>query len=89
MSRVCSLTGKGPKVGNRVSHSNAKVKMRQLPNLQTKRLWVPELNQFVRIRLSTRALRSIAKLGFVAFCSKQGIEVMHIAANAMVDAGLD
>jgi large subunit ribosomal protein L28 len=38
MSRICTITGKRPLVGNRVSHSNAKTKMRQLPNLQYKRL---------------------------------------------------
>ena len=76
MSRICQLTGKGPLVGNRVSHANNKTKMRQLPNLQYKRLWVPELNEFVRIRLSTRALRGISKLGFVAFCQKNGIEIV-------------
>ena len=76
MARICQLTGKRPLVGNRVSHANNKTKMRQLPNLQYKRLWVPELNEFVRIRLSTRALRGISKLGFVQFCQKNGIEIV-------------
>ena len=78
MSRICSITGKRPLVGNRVSHSNAKTKMRQLPNLQLKRLWVPELGQFMRIRLSTRALRCIAKLGFVQYCEKNGINIRQM-----------
>ena len=76
MSRICQLTGKGPLYGNRVSHANNKTKMRQLPNLQYKRLWVPELGEFVRVRLSTRALRSIAKVGFIAFAQKNGIEIL-------------
>jgi large subunit ribosomal protein L28 len=84
MSRVCSITGKGPLVGNRVSHSNIKTKMRQLPNLQYKRLWVPELDQYLRIRVSTRALRSIAKMGFVAFCQQNGIEVVRMADDMVV-----
>lgn len=83
MSRVCEITGKRPLTGNKVSHSNNKTKMRQLPNLQYKRLWVPELNQFVRIRLSTRALRSIAKMGFVAFCQKHGIDVIAVVNEAL------
>lgn len=78
MSRVCSITGKRPLVGNRVSHANNKTKMRQLPNLQYKRLWVAELDQFVRVRLSTRALRSVAKMGFLPFCQKNGIDVVSI-----------
>ena len=76
MSRVCQLTGKRPLVGNRVSHANNKTKMRQLPNLQVKRRWVPELNEFVRVRLSMRALRGISKLGFVTFCKKNDIEIV-------------
>lgn len=82
MSRICDITGKRPLVGNRVSHSNIKTKMRQLPNLQYKRLWVPELGQFVRVRLSTRALRSIAKMGFIPFCQKNGIDVVAVMAEA-------
>ncbi len=88
MSRVCSITGKRPLYGNTVSHSNVHTKMRQLPNLQVKRLWVPELNQFVRIRLSTRALRSIAKMGFIPFCQKNGIDVVGIGQDAVADAGI-
>ena len=84
MSRFCTITGKGPMVGHRVSHSNIKTKMRQLPNLQYKRLWVPELNQFVRVRLSTRALRSVAKLGFVQFCQKNGIDIVAVSADAVL-----
>lgn len=82
MSRVCDITGKKPLVGNRVSHANNKTKMRQLPNLQYKRLWVSEINQYVRVRLSTRALRSIAKMGFVSFCNKNGIDVIGVVNEA-------
>lgn len=85
MSRICTITGKRPLVGNRVSHSNIKTKMRQLPNLQYKRLWVPELSQYVRVRLSTRALRSIAKLGFVNFCQKNGIDIVAIDAETVLN----
>ncbi len=82
MSRVCELTGKGPKVGNRVSHANNKTKMRQLPNLQSKRMWVPEFGAFVRVRLSARALRSVAKLGFVPYCRKVGLDIEQFRARS-------
>ncbi len=75
MARRCQLTGRGPLVGNRVSHAQNKTKMRQVPNLQSKRIWVPELDRFVRVRLSARALRTVAKLGLMPFCKKQGIDV--------------
>jgi ribosomal protein L28 len=46
---------------------------------------VPELTQFVRVRLSTRALRSIAKLGFVNFCQKNGIDIVAIDAETVLN----
>ena len=58
MSKKCALTGKKPLTGNRVSHSHKKTKRRQLPNLQSKAIYVPELGRSVRVRLSTRALRT-------------------------------
>ncbi len=80
MSRKCQLTGTGPLVGNKVSHANNRTKMRQLPNLQRKRIWVPEFGDYVRVRLTTRALRSIARMGFVQFCRKNGIEIEYSAS---------
>ncbi len=79
MARRCELTGKGPLAGNRVSHAKNRTRMRQLPNLQSKRIWVPEFNSFVRVKLSTRALRSIAKMGFVSFCRKNGVDPKQYA----------
>jgi large subunit ribosomal protein L28 len=63
MSRKCQLTGIGPKSGNSISHAHNKSKRRFLPNLQKKRIWVKELNRFVTVKLSTSALRTIAKNG--------------------------
>ena len=78
MSRRCELTGKGPLVGNRVSHSHHKTKTRQLPNVQSKRIWVPELDRFVRLNISTRTLRTISKMGLVAYCRKNGLDFQRI-----------
>ena len=63
MARVCQVTGKGPKVGNRVSHANNKTKRRFLPNLQRRRFWVEGENRWVSLRLTTNALRTIDKNG--------------------------
>ena len=63
MSRICELTGKGRQVGNNVSHANNKTKRRFLPNLQSRRFWVESENRWVRLRVSTSALRSIDKNG--------------------------
>ncbi|HUH58730.1 MAG TPA: 50S ribosomal protein L28 [Candidimonas sp.] len=63
MARVCQVTGKGPMVGNNVSHANNKTKRRFLPNLQSRRFWVESENRWVRLRVSTNALRTIDKNG--------------------------
>ena len=63
MARVCQVTGKGPMVGNNVSHANNKTKRRFLPNLQYRRFWVEAENRWVRLRVSSAALRLIDKVG--------------------------
>ena len=63
MSRVCQLTGKRPTTGNNVSHANNKTKRRFLPNIQKRRIWVEEENRFVNLKLSTKGIRMIDKLG--------------------------
>ena len=63
MARVCQVTGKGPMVGNNVSHANNKTKRRFLPNLQSRRFWVESENRWVRLRVSTNSIRTIDKLG--------------------------
>jgi large subunit ribosomal protein L28 len=80
MARKCQLTGIGPLTGNRVSHSNRKTKRRQLPNLQKKRIYVPELDRWVRVRLSTRALRTITKKGLIGFLRDEGLSLKEILA---------
>ncbi len=78
MSRKCKLTGKGPMAGNNVSHAHNKTRRRQLPNLQWKRIYVPELDRTVRIRLSTRALRTIDKKGLLSYLRDRGLKLADI-----------
>jgi large subunit ribosomal protein L28 len=63
MAKVCQVTGKGPMVGNNVSHANNKTKRRFLPNLQYRRFWVESENRWIRLRLTNAALRTIDKNG--------------------------
>jgi len=63
MSRRCQLTGVSPLTGNNVSHAHNRTKRRFLPNLQKKRIWVQELNRFVTLRLTAKAIKSISKNG--------------------------
>jgi large subunit ribosomal protein L28 len=52
--------------GNNVSHANNKTRRRFLPNLQSHRFWVESENRFVRLRVSTKAMRTIDKKGIDA-----------------------
>ena len=78
MARVCPLTGKRPNVANKVSHSNIKTKKRQLPNLQTKRIWSESLNRFVKVRVSTRALRTLRRMSIEDYARKNGIDLTKL-----------
>ena len=63
MARQCDLTGKKRLVGNRVSHAKNRTKMAQAPNLKWKKVFDPETGQTVRLKLSTRAIRTLDKIG--------------------------
>ena len=78
MSRKCKLSGKKPLVGYNVSFSNKKTKKRWLPNLQSKMIFVPELNRSVRIKMSTRAMRTVDKIGLMAYLKKQGLTLKDV-----------
>ncbi|MCR9288687.1 MAG: 50S ribosomal protein L28 [Bacteroidetes bacterium] len=70
MSKVCQLTGKRPITGNNVSHSNRKTKRRFLPNLQKKRFYIPELDRWVTLKVTTSAIRNMNRLGVYAYLKK-------------------
>jgi large subunit ribosomal protein L28 len=71
MSRVCEVTGKRPTVGNRVSHANNKRKRRFLPNLHVQRFWLEDEKRWVKLRLTTAALRTIEKNGIESVLAKK------------------
>jgi large subunit ribosomal protein L28 len=75
MARVCPLTGKRPNVGNKVSHSNIKTKKRQFPNLQTKRIWSESQGRFIKLRVSTSALRTLRRMTIEDFARKNGLDI--------------
>jgi len=66
MARICDLTGKKAMTGNSVSFSNKKTKRKFNPNLQTKKFFVPELGEWITLKVSTSALRTINKKGISA-----------------------
>ncbi len=78
MARKCSITGKKPLFGNHVSHANNKTRRRQNPNLHTKRIYVPQIQKFVKVRISARALRTINKKGLLPFLKDEGLTLKDI-----------
>jgi large subunit ribosomal protein L28 len=67
------ITGKRKLHARNVSHSNIKTHRWQHVNIQKRRLWVPELGRFVTLKVTTRDLRSITKMGLLAYAKKHGI----------------
>jgi large subunit ribosomal protein L28 len=63
----CDLTGKARMSGNLVSHSNRKTRTVRKANIRSKRVFDPESGNFVRINVSTRALRTLSRKGWEAF----------------------
>lgn len=63
MTRRCMVTGKGPLVGNNVSHANNKTKRRFLPSVKTTSLYSETLGRMVSVKVSTHGIRSIEHKG--------------------------
>jgi|TARA_B100000497_G_C7489350_1_gene299671 large subunit ribosomal protein L28 len=66
MSRVCSITGKKAMVGNNVSHSQRKSKRTFGINLIKKRFFIPDENEWITIKLTASALKTINRKGIVS-----------------------
>ena len=78
MSRVCKITGKRPRVGNNVSKANNKTKRRQYPNLQSKRVYIPETGRTVKLKLSTKAIKTLDKVGLQSFLNNNNLKLSDI-----------
>ena len=84
MSRRCDLTGKGPLVGHKVSHSNIKTKRRFLPNLLNVTLMSDALGRSVKLRISANALKTVDHRGGLdAFLVKSKEDTLSIKAQKL------
>lgn len=63
MSKICQITGKKVITGNKVSHSNKRTRRTFEPNLQIKKFFVPEMDEWVTLKVSAAGLRTINKKG--------------------------
>jgi large subunit ribosomal protein L28 len=75
MSRVCQLTGKKANNGMAVSHSHRRTKKLQQANLQWKRIWWAEGNRWVKLHLSTKALKTLELKGLKAMAKEAGLNL--------------
>ena len=75
MSRVCELTGTKANNGMAVSHSHIRTKKLQQVNLQKRRLWWEEGKTWVNIKISTKALKSIQKVGLDKYAKINGVDL--------------
>lgn len=79
MAKQCDVTGKSSQVGGRYSNRtratqfNPCGKVRRQPNLQKKKIYVPELQKTVTVNISTKAIRTIAKNGAYKTLKEAGL----------------
>lgn len=66
MSKVCQITGIHYQNGNNVSHSKRRTKRRFLPNVAKKKLYIPEEDRWVTLKVTSAGLRLIDKVGLQA-----------------------
>jgi large subunit ribosomal protein L28 len=78
MARKCQLTGKTANNAFAISHSHRRTKKVQEANLQWKRIWWPQGNRWVRLRLSTKAIKTLDKLGLQAMAKQAGIDLNRL-----------
>ena len=91
MSRTCQITGRGTTTGRSIARrglAKAKggvgikttgiTKRKFKVNLHDKRLWVPELGQWVRVKVSSRGLRTITKKGLLSFLRSEGLQLKDV-----------
>ncbi len=69
------ITGKRKLKAQNVSHSNIKTKRWQNVNIQSRRVWVPEFERFVTLKLTTRDIRTIDKIGVLAYAKRHGVKL--------------
>lgn len=83
MARRCDISGKQGQFGHRVSHAKNRTKHLFKPNLQSRRVFVPDTTQpnggtYVRLKVSTRLMRTIDKLGVRGTMQKYGLELKDL-----------
>ena len=75
MGRKCQITGKKANNAMAISHSHRRNKRLQHVNLQWKRVWWKEGNRWVKLRLSTKAIKTLERRGIHAMAKEAGVDL--------------
>jgi large subunit ribosomal protein L28 len=78
MAKKCQITGKRPLSARAISHAHNVSPRWQKPNIQRKRIFVPELGRYVRLQVSTRALRTLNKKGLLQYLKAEGLTLADV-----------
>lgn len=78
MAKRCQITGKRPMSARAISHAHNVSPRWQKPNIQRKRIFVPELGRWVRLQVSTRALRTLNKKGLLQYLKAEGLTLADV-----------
>jgi large subunit ribosomal protein L28 len=79
MARTCPISKKGSRVGGgysnrtRATQFNPTGRIRKYPNLQKKKIFIPEMNKSMTLTISTRAIKTINRNGAYATLKKAGL----------------
>ncbi len=80
MARKCKISGVSRQTGHRVSHANNKTNHVFMANIQTKKIFIPEENRTIKVKLSTRMIRTIDKIGLRSALKKNNLTMADILA---------
>jgi large subunit ribosomal protein L28 len=78
MASKRKISATKPQFGNNRSHSLKATRRQFRPNYQSKRLWIPELNQFLRVTVTASELRTIDKIGIHQFLKQRNLSLQDI-----------
>ena len=72
MARRCQISGKQTSAGNTISHSHRKSRRVFKPNLVVRKVFLADENRWVKLKMSTRMLRTLDKVGVKTLMKKYG-----------------
>jgi large subunit ribosomal protein L28 len=81
MAGKTKITGVKPQFGNARSFSMRATRRKFNPNIQNKRIYVPEINDFVQVRITVSELKTIDKIGLQAFLDRRGVTLKSLIEN--------